>query len=343
MTDIQYTKNLVRDHIVRFDASSSSREMITALNASCSQDYAWRSMHPFYERDGAEAAVNAFWAPFKKSFTACQRRMDVFFAGNNDCNENASVWVVNAGHFMGIFDADWLGVPATGKVAMLRYAEFHRVENGKIVETALFFDILSIMHQAGVYPLPPMTGHGFIYPGPRTHDGLVFDAAEERETRKTLSLINALIATLGEANKLDANPDNARDLEKIWRSDMAWYGPFGIGASYTIPAYIRQHQAPFRENLSDKKFHGHVARFAEGSYGAFFGWPNLTNRNTGGFLGMAATDKKASMRVVDIYRREGDKLAENWIYIDLLHYLFEQGIDVLQRSSDINRTEYKRP
>jgi hypothetical protein len=35
------------------------------------------------------------------------------------------------------------------------------------------------------------------------------------------------------------------------------------------------------------------------------------------------------MRVVDIYRRDGDKLAENWIFIDLLHFLKMQGQDIL--------------
>jgi|TARA_B110000116_G_C16763971_1_gene549851 hypothetical protein len=35
------------------------------------------------------------------------------------------------------------------------------------------------------------------------------------------------------------------------------------------------------------------------------------------------------MRVVDIYRRDGDKLAENWVFIDLLHWMSMQGIDVL--------------
>jgi hypothetical protein len=37
------------------------------------------------------------------------------------------------------------------------------------------------------------------------------------------------------------------------------------------------------------------------------------------------------MRVVDVYRRDGDKLAENWIFIDILHWLSMQGLDVLQR------------
>ena len=39
----------------------------------------------------------------------------------------------------------------------------------------------------------------------------------------------------------------------------------------------------------------------------------------------------ADMRVVDIYRRDGDKLAENWIFIDLLHFLNMQGRDILNR------------
>ncbi len=42
------------------------------------------------------------------------------------------------------------------------------------------------------------------------------------------------------------------------------------------------------------------------------------------------------MRVVDIYRRDGNKLAENWIFIDLLHYLRLLGVDVLERCRSID-------
>ena len=72
---------------------------------------------------------------------------------------------------------------------------------------------------------------------------------------------------------------------------------------------------------------------AEGNFGGFFGWPNLTLIPTGGFMGMPATGLAGDMRVIDIYRRQGDKLSENWIFIDLLHYLKMQGLDVLQRLS----------
>lgn len=46
---------------------------------------------------------------------------------------------------------------------------------------------------------------------------------------------------------------------------------------------------------------------------------------------MPGNDIRADMRVVDTYRRDGDKLAENWVFIDLLHWLSMQGLDVLQR------------
>ncbi|MGI9605332.1 MAG: ester cyclase, partial [Acidimicrobiales bacterium] len=88
-----------------------------------------------------------------------------------------------------------------------------------------------------------------------------------------------------------------------------------------------------------KTFNGHVARFAEGNYACFFGWPNLTNSAKGGFLGLPGADRPADMRVVDVYRRDGEKLAENWVFIDLLHWLDQQGLDVLQRMRQLNGTE----
>jgi len=42
------------------------------------------------------------------------------------------------------------------------------------------------------------------------------------------------------------------------------------------------------------------------------------------------------MRVVDMYRREGEKLAENWIFIDLLYFLKQQGLDVLERNKSLH-------
>jgi hypothetical protein len=58
----------------------------------------------------------------------------------------------------------------------------------------------------------------------------------------------------------------------------------------------------------------------------------------GGYLGLPEGGQGAEMRVVDVYRREGAKLAENWVFIDHPHYLAAQGLDVLQRMQDLNRS-----
>ena len=152
--------------------------------------------------------------------------------------------------------------------------------------------------------------------------------AEGRDPEAKKALMNAIT----DAN--EGKPLTPREeLQQDWHDDMLWWGPTGIGASYTIDRYIQQHQQPFRRELSNRVFNGHVARVAEGNYGAFFGWPNLTLDCTGPYLGLPATGVKADMRVVDVYRRSGDKLAENWVFIDLLHFLNQQGLDVLARNA----------
>jgi hypothetical protein len=334
-TDIlQAAKETVRALHAEFDATGDS-ELAGVLARHTTADYRWRGMHPFYEQSGAGAAVNAFWLPLRHSLRHLQRREDVFMAGRNDVDGGETVWVAGMGHIMGLFDNDWLDIPATRRMAFLRYAEFHRVELGKIAESAFFCDVISVMQQAGHYPLPPQTGAAFLHPGPRTHDGILLDSQSQEEGERTMALVNRMIADLSALNVGEVHDCPPELLAETWNDDMTWYGPAGIGSSYTIPRYQEQHQYPMRRHLRDKVFNGHVARFAEGKYAGFFGWSNLTNTPTGGFLGLPGNDVRADMRVVDIYRREGDKLTENWVFIDLLHYLYMQGLDILGRLREL--------
>lgn len=327
---LQSAKALVSQFYRDFDRASDDR-LGEVLRRYTSDDFHWRGMHPFYEQTGADAVVETFWQPLRAALAPLQRRQDVFLAGHNDVDDGASCWVCSMGHFMGLHDRAWLDIPASGKMRFLRYAEFHRVDGDRITETALFCDIISVMQQAGCYPLPPQTGAAFIHPGPRSHDGLLFDSQLPAEGEKTLALVNRMASDLDALNKSGHDRCPPEFLARTWHDDMIWYGPAGIGATYTIPRYQQQHQYPFREQLKDKVFNGHVARFAEGHYACFFGWANLTNTPIGGFLGLPGNNTRADMRVVDVYRRDGEKLAENWVFIDLLHYLAMQDLDILER------------
>lgn len=332
MNKYQTAKAIVRNY---FDAMENATIGTVAdiLKTYTREDYLWRGVYPFREQHSADTVAEVFWTPLMLSLRHMQRRQDIFIAGTNEIS--GEQWVMSMGNFMGLFDVDWLGIPRTRKIANLRYAEFNCVENGKISQTDLFVDIIGLMVQAGVYPLPPSTGVYFNYPGPRTHDGLLFADAPEEEGAATLALVNRMVDDLTALNESGSMGCPPEILEKTWSKNMIWYGPAGIGATYTIPRYQEQHQLPFRSNLADKKFHGHVCRFAEGNFACFFGWPNLSNRPIGGFLGLPGSDVNATMQVVDVYRREGDKLAENWVFIDIPYWLKQQGLDILGRTQKI--------
>ena len=336
MSDFQTEKKLVMDFYQAIDKAHGG-DSVTVLKKYTATDFRWRGYHPFNEINDRDQLATAFWAPLKSSFSAMQRRLDIFMAGENTLEGEPGVWVASMGHLMGLFDKPWLGIPPTGKIAMLRYAEFNRVIDGKIAETAFYFDIPHLMMQAGLNPFPPQTGAHLVQPGPMTHDGVMLGAQPPEEGLKTMAAIDYMVGELkvwkgGETETL------VEELRRSWNEDMVWWGPAGIGSTYTIERYAEQHSGPFREGFKDRVFNGHVARIAEGSFGGFFGWPNMTLTPTGGFMGMPASEKPGTLRIIDMYRRDGDKLTENWIFIDLLDFWLQQGVDILARMTKVPRT-----
>ena len=259
--------------------------------------------------------------------------MDIFFAGENNIEGYQGIWVASMGHFLGLFDSPWLEIPPTRKIAMLRYGEFNHIVDDKIIETAMFIDIPHFMMQAGFNPFPPQTGAHLVQPGPMTHNGLIYQSLPDEEGTKTLNAIEFMIE---DSKNWSGGSDEplVDELRRSWNEDMIWWGPSGIGATYTIERYAEQHSGPFRAGFTDRKFNGHVCRIAEGAFGGFFGWPNLTLTPKGGFMGMPGSAKSADMRVIDFYRREGEKLTENWVFIDFLHFWKMQGVDILKRMQE---------
>ena len=330
MADYQDSKALVLQFYEELEAASAD-DAGSILNRYTNSDYRFRGVHPFNELEGADVVAEALWKPLFNAFTPMQRRQDIFMAGTNDMD--GTEWVTSMGNFMGLFDNDWLGIPSTGKITFLPYVEFSQISDGKICESAFFCDIISVMKQVGLSPLPNQTGAEIINPGPRTHDGLMFDIQDEAESRKTLDLVNRMCDDLIS----DGLESSSTTLDKTWHDNMIWFGPSGIGATYTIDRYQEQHQRPFGAGLDNIVFNGHLCNYAEGNYAGWFGWPNLTMTSSGGFMGLPASDRRLHMRVVDMYRRDGDKLAENWIFIDMLYWMMQQDVDVLERTRQIVR------
>ena len=336
MIDLQAEKRIVRAYHAEL-ATATPDTVAAVLARHVAPDWHWRGMHPFHEQHGAAAVAAVFWQPFLAAMTRVQRRADIFMAGLNEIDGFEGRWVVQMGHLMALFDRPWLGILPTGRIVMLRFVEFNRVEDGRISETAMFVDLVHLMMQADQNPLPPQTGAMLVQPGPMTHDGVMDGLQDPARAVRTLAAINALLQN--PRARVDGITEAER-LSRVWHDDMIWWGPGGIGATYTIPRYLKQHSQPFQDGLhTGYKFNGHLCRMAEGHFGGFFGWANLTIFNSGGYLGMTRGPGPSEMRVVDLYREQDGKLAENWIFIDILNYLAVQGLDVLARQQRIRDYE----
>ncbi|MEM6277530.1 MAG: hypothetical protein AAF714_11335, partial [Pseudomonadota bacterium] len=162
-------------------------------------------------------------------------------------------------------------------------------------------------------------------PGPATQDGLAFPRDQGRGA-DSVAKVTAMLRALN-------TPDEA--WRPFWREDMAWYGPGAFGSFFGIDAF-RSFQVPFESQFdgwsggsSGNGFTKHFTRFGDGDYVCSGGWPSVTGVNVKPFLGQPATNERVFMRVCDWWRREGDLLAENWVFVDVPHLLLQLGRDVL--------------
>lgn len=121
------------------------------------------------------------------------------------------------------------------------------------------------------------------------------------------------------------NQHVVQGMEAYWTDDMQWYGPAGIGHKQSLKAFQEEHQKAFLHAFPDKQAFDEI-RIAEGFYAAAKGYQQVTHNGT--YLGIPATGKEMKIRYMDIWRREGDKLVENWVMIDILDFLEQAGYDV---------------
>lgn len=269
------------------------------------------------------------------SFPQGEERVDIVVAGSFKGGD----WTASTGHVAGLFAAPLCGIPATGFPAFLRFGRFDRWEGGAMAETYLILDLPGLMMQAGVWPLARPLGAHILAPGPRSRDGVVLGGGSESEARTSLDLVEAMIAGLMRYD--GANLPSMRMID-FWSPDFWWFGPAPIGTFRGHADYERGHQRPFLTAFPDRIGGDHKCRIGERGYVASTGWPSIRATHTGsGWLGLPATDKRIDMRVMDFWRREGDRLVENWVFIDIPDLLRQFGIDVFARMAELAPAAYR--
>jgi predicted ester cyclase len=266
--------------------------------------------------------------PLRAAFPNGEERVEIRLAGYYaPVGHIAGDWVASSGHIGGLFEQDFLGIPATGQVVFVRFGRFERYEGGQIVETIIILDLPSLMMQAGVWPLAPPMGPWGMAPSPRTQDGVVAKGCGGGA--ESLALVNSMIGGL---HKFDGKGLKSMGMTGYWTDNFWWYGPAPIGNFRGHKDYERGHQLPFLTAFPDRVGGNHRARIGEGAYVASTGWPSITaTHKGGGWLGLAPTDRAISMRVMDFWRRQDSLLDENWVMIDLVDLLNQMGVDVFSR------------
>jgi len=281
---------------------------------------------------GREAVESHFWQPLLAAFPDLERRPDILLSGQFRGQD----WFASTGLLLGHFQGPLFGMQPTGRPQCLRYGWFDRVEGDRIIESYVLFDFARLMIDTGQWPLAPPLG-GDWWPAPATQDGLIRAAgnATAEESEKSLKLVEAMIGGL---MKYDRQSLASMGMRSFWTPEFHWYGPGPIGSARGHADYERAHQRPFLTAFPDRVGGNHKCRIGDGPYVASTGWPSIHATHSGsGWLGMPATDKRISMRVMDFWRREGDFLAENWVFIDLIDLLAQFGVDVWQRLAEYRR------
>jgi len=286
--------------------------------------FALRACHPVGAGAGPGFFADRLATPLSRAFPAGEERTDIALAGRFKQGQ----WLARSGHIAGVFAASLFGIPATARVAFVRFGRFDRFDGDRLAETLVLLDLPALMMQAGCWPLSPPLGPLLIAPGPAKHDG-VANGGDAAADAASLALVEAMIGGL---HRFSGGALQSMGMRDFWTDDFWWFGPAPIGNFRGHMDYERGHQGPFLTAFPDRVGGNHVARIAERGYMASTGWPSITATHSGGdWLGLPATGRPVTMRVMDFWRRDGDRLAENWVMIDIPDLLLQMGIDMFAR------------
>lgn len=273
---------------------------------------------------GIDSVQTDYWHLLTASMPNIERKPFIEFASEYEGQE----WHTATGYFVGTFTNDLLDIPATGKSLYLRFTELVELEAGKISKYYIILDFLDVMNQAGVNPLRRSLGHDGLVMPPTTMDGLMPEETSSEQADITEKLVMDMLDELG---RFDGKSLESMKLEKFWDQDFMWYGPAGIGTTRGIDGFRAQHQGPFVFSFPDRVVDHKATIIKKGNYVATGGWPHMHGSHlVGGWLGLPPCGKELELRVMDIWRREGDKLKENWVGIDIIHMCKQMGLDVFK-------------
>ncbi|MEW6999144.1 ester cyclase [Colwelliaceae bacterium BS250] len=303
------------------------------LNEVFAEDALIQLFHPFETLEGPQSLYNDVYETLFSAIPDLERRDTIVMSGPSLQDSN---WVGCCGYYTGSFEHSWLDIPATGHQVAMRFHEFYRIENNKIVEMQAIWDLPELMMQANAWPMAPSLGREWQVPAPATQDGLVAIAYDLTKAQASQTLVNDMCNSLG---NYATQGVTGMQLEKYWHPRCSWYGPAGIGTGRGINGFRNWHQIPFLNGLPNRVGDANKGfLFADHNYVGFTAWPGMHMTVSGsGWLGIAPGEQKITMRSLDFWRCENGMIRENWVLVDLLHVYAQLKVDVLARMREFNK------
>ncbi|NMR24051.1 polyketide cyclase [Pseudoalteromonas sp. NEC-BIFX-2020_002] len=320
------------DSLYNFDINTLKTK-VTNLFA---EDALIQLCHPFETLANPNALIEQVYTPLADAFIGLERRDTIVMAGSS---LNESDWVGCCGYYTGSFEKSWLGIPPTGHQVSMRFHEFYRIKNNKVVETQVIWDIPEVMIQANVWPLSPSLGKEWHVPGPATQDGLINTPYNLAQATRSLNVVGNMCHHLGFYAQ---GGIPAMKLEQFWHPHCSWYGPSTIGTARGIKGFRNWHQIPFLNALPNRI--GDASKgylFGDSNYVGFTAWPgmNMTISHDG-WLGIAPANQKITMRSLDFWRIENNLIRENWVLIDILDVYHQINVNVFARMKELAKARY---
>lgn len=311
--------------------SAPEAELTELMAAHLTPDTRWDVAFPINRLDGVEAVLEGLILPLRQALPQVRRRDEIFIGGPN--RRGSGDWVASITHYVGNFTAPLVGIAPNDRMVFLRSGEFYRIEDGRITEAKLIIDFLDLLRQIDRFPLPRVLGTEMLFPGPATHDGVLPDGRDRGGL--SLDIVEGMLADLTTYDPVTFLSKGQTGQGGYWHEDMLWYGPGGIGSNYRWSGFVKDHREPFLIAFPDRVGGNHYCRIGDGDYAAVGGWPSMTMTHKGDYLGVTATNKSLTLRVMDFYRCADARIMENWVLLDYLDLFDQMGVDLLGRSAEM--------
>ncbi len=308
-------------------ATLPANEAVALLGAASLPDAQFLVAHPVNTCVGAAEFVERFLVPLQNALTPLMRRNDIVMSGTS--RTGSGDWVAFLGHYVGNFTAPLFSIRPHDHLAFVRFGEFYRFEGDRIAEARLLVDFLDLARQAGQMKLPPVHGTEMLFPAPATHDGVMLGAGDPLRGDASAALVEAMLGDLRVFTPGSFESAGQTGAGGYWHEQMLWYGPAGIGSNYTYPGFQKDHRIPFLTGFPDRIGGHHYARFGDGDYVCSGGWPSIHGTHGGDYLGVNATGRKITQRVMDFWRCADGRIMENWVFIDIPDLLLQIGFQAL--------------